>query len=91
MAPSVSYKKMAMRPVQLLPFLGPLGFNSPNIAQRHALHVERTAEKAFMLSDTASGSFSSVQEIYVGSWGGVRIEWGGVRTTGAKPTPQYEV
>jgi hypothetical protein len=23
----------------------------PNIAQRHALHVERTAEKAFMLSD----------------------------------------
>ena len=31
--------------------LGPLGFNSPNIAQRHALHVERTAEKAFMLSD----------------------------------------
>ena len=23
--------------------LGPLGFNSPNIAQRHALHVERTA------------------------------------------------
>ena len=31
--------------------LGPLGFNSPNIAQRHALHVERTAEKAVMLSD----------------------------------------
>ena len=31
--------------------LGPLGYNSPNIAQRHALHVERTAEKAFMLSD----------------------------------------
>ena len=31
--------------------LGLLGFNSPNIAQRHALHVERTAEKAFMLSD----------------------------------------
>ena len=31
--------------------LGPLGFNSPNIAQRHALHVERNAEKAFMLSD----------------------------------------
>ena len=30
---------------------GPLGFNSPNIAQRHALHVERTAKKAFMLSD----------------------------------------
>ena len=30
--------------------LGPLGCNSPNIAQRHALHVERTAEKAFMLS-----------------------------------------
>jgi len=27
--------------------LGPLGFNSLNIAQRHALHVERTAEKAF--------------------------------------------
>jgi len=32
-------------------FLGPLGFNSPNIAQRHALHVERTAVKAFLLSD----------------------------------------
>ena len=31
--------------------LGPLGFNSPDIAQRHALHVERTAEKAVMLSD----------------------------------------
>ena len=31
--------------------LGPLGLNSPNIAQRHALHVERTAEKAFLLSD----------------------------------------
>jgi len=31
--------------------LGPLGCISPNIAQRHALHVERTAEKAFMLSD----------------------------------------
>ena len=31
--------------------LGLLGFNSPNIAQRHALHVERTAEKAVMLSD----------------------------------------
>ena len=31
--------------------LGPFGFDSPNIAQRHALHVERTAEKAFMLSD----------------------------------------
>ena len=31
--------------------LGPLGFNSLNVAQRHALHVERTAEKAFMLSD----------------------------------------
>jgi len=31
--------------------LGPLGFNSPSIAQRHALHVERSAEKAFMLSD----------------------------------------
>ena len=26
--------------------LGPLGLSSPNIAQRHALHVERTAEKA---------------------------------------------
>ena len=26
--------------------LGPLGFNSPSIARRHALHVERTAEKA---------------------------------------------
>ena len=25
--------------------LGPLGLNSPSIAQRHALHVERTAEK----------------------------------------------
>ena len=24
--------------------LGPLGFNSPNIAQRHDLHVERTPE-----------------------------------------------
>ena len=35
----------------LSPPLGPLGFNSPNIAQRHALHVERTAETAFMLSD----------------------------------------
>ena len=31
--------------------LGPSGFNSPNIAQRHALHVERTAGKAVMLSD----------------------------------------
>ena len=31
--------------------LGPLGFNSPNTAQRHALHVERTAEEAVMLSD----------------------------------------
>ena len=31
--------------------LGALGFNSPNIAQRHALHVERTAEKAYLLSD----------------------------------------
>ena len=31
--------------------LGPLGFHSPNIAQRHALRVERTAEKAFLLSD----------------------------------------
>ena len=30
---------------------GPLGFDSPNMAQQHALHVERTAEKAFMLSD----------------------------------------
>ena len=25
--------------------LSPFGFNSPNIAQRHALHVERTAER----------------------------------------------
>ena len=24
--------------------LGPLGFNSPNIAQRHALRIERTAD-----------------------------------------------
>ena len=31
--------------------LGPLGFDSPKIAQRHALHVERTAKKAVMLSD----------------------------------------
>ena len=29
--------------------LGPAGFNSPNIAHRHALHVERTAEKAASL------------------------------------------
>ena len=49
--------KLRMSPsvnaIQRSPFrpLGPLGFNSPNIAQRHALHVERTAEKAFMLSD----------------------------------------
>ena len=29
--------------------LSPLGFDSPNRAQRHALQVKRTAEKAFML------------------------------------------
>ena len=27
------------------PILGPLGLNSPSIAQRHALHVERTAAR----------------------------------------------
>ena len=42
---------MRSRPPRKESFLGPLGFNSPNTAQRHALHVERTAEKAFMLSD----------------------------------------
>ena len=31
--------------------LGLLGFDSPNIAQRHAPDVEMTAAKAFMLSD----------------------------------------
>ena len=31
--------------------LGPLDLISPNMAQRHALHVERTAENTFMLSD----------------------------------------
>ena len=41
------------------PSLGPLGFNAPNIAQRHALHVERTAEKAFMLSDLRLGTAAS--------------------------------
>ena len=44
--------------------LGPLGFNSPNIAQRHALHVERTAEKAVMLSDRVQ--LSSAEEDGVG-------------------------
>ena len=40
--------------------LSPAGFNSPNIAQRHALHVERTAEKAFMLSlQSLKGRWSS--------------------------------
>ena len=33
----------------LLCSLGALDFKSPNIAQRHALHVERTAEKAILL------------------------------------------
>ena len=28
------------------PRLGPLGFNSPNIAQRHVLHVESTRLRA---------------------------------------------
>ena len=44
---------------------GPLGFNSPNTAQRHALHVERTAEKAFMLSDRdqLSSAEARVEEI----------------------------
>ena len=45
--------------------LGPLGFNSPEIAQPHALHVERTAEKAFMLSDRIQPSSAEalVEEI----------------------------
>ena len=49
--------------------LGPLGFNSPNIAQRHALHVERTAEKAVMLSDRVefSSAEARVEEIKGGA------------------------
>ena len=65
--------------------LGPVGFNSPNIAQRHALsvyedplgplvcifsnmaqphalHVEETAEKAFMLSDRVLLSSAEARE-----------------------------
>ena len=51
--------------------LGSLGFNSPNIAQRHALHVERTAEKAFMLSGRVklSSAEARVEEIEGGSVG----------------------
>ena len=51
--------------------LGPLGFNSPNIAQRHALHLERTAEKAVMLSDRVelSSAEARVEEIKGGSVG----------------------
>ena len=51
--------------------LGPLGFNSPNIAQRHALHVERTAEEAFMLSDRVqlSSAEARVEKIKGGSVG----------------------
>ena len=53
------------------PTAGPLGFNSPNIAQRHALHVERTAEKAVMLSDCVelSSAEARVEEIKGGSVG----------------------
>ena len=53
------------------PLLDPLGFNSPNKAQRHALHVERTAEKAVMLSDRAelSSAEARVEEITGGSVG----------------------
>ena len=53
-SPSAYFSPTALTPKQQFPAeglwcfgpLGPLGFNSPNIAQRHALHVERTAEKA---------------------------------------------
>ena len=57
--------------VRFEPFLDPLGFDSPNIAQRHALHVERTAEKAVMLSDRVSLSSAEarVEEIKGGSVG----------------------
>jgi len=49
-APMLTYTHQAQVGGAASP-LGPLGFNSPNIAQRHALHVARAAEKAFMLSD----------------------------------------
>ena len=59
------------RSFRFLGSLGPLGFNSPNIAQRHALHVERTAEKAVMLSDRVelSSAEARVEEIQGGSVG----------------------
>jgi hypothetical protein len=49
--------------------LGLLGFNSSNITQRHGLHIERTAEKAFMLSDRVqlSSAEARVEEIKGGS------------------------
>ena len=44
---------------------------SPNMAQRHALHVERTAEKAVMLSDRVqlSSAEARVKGIVGGSVG----------------------
>ena len=50
----------------------------PNMAQRHALHVKRTAKKAFMLSDRVqlSSAEARVEGIMGGSVGvGEGINW----------------